>query len=224
MADSFQSSKLDSQELSSSTKFNNFVQAVEDAINSLDNSNIAAAAAIAVSKLAAGANDEVLTTVASVPTWQAASASTLPAGMLVPYGGSTAPSGWLLCDGVAVSRTTYATLFAVVGTSYGAGDGSTTFNLPDMQGRVAVGKGTHVDVDVIGDSDGEALASRRPDHRHTVTLASVSVDTGAGNLNRVAAADAGGAAGSIQVPAVGPQTAAPLDGPAYLVHNYIIKA
>jgi microcystin-dependent protein len=54
-----------------------------------------------------------------------------PVGAIVPYGGDTAPTGYLLCDGSAVSRTTYADLFAVIGTKYGSGDGSTTFNLPD---------------------------------------------------------------------------------------------
>ena len=52
------------------------------------------------------------------------------------YGAASAPTGWLLCDGSAVSRSTYATLFALIGTTYGAGDGSTTFNVPDMRGRV----------------------------------------------------------------------------------------
>src|SRR3990172_201963 len=73
MADSFQPSKVTGRELSSSTKFNNFVQAVEDAINSLDNSNVATAAAIAVSKLAAGSNGQVLSTSGGVPTWTTAS-------------------------------------------------------------------------------------------------------------------------------------------------------
>lgn len=63
----------------------------------------------------------------------------MPTGMVVPYAGAAAPDGWLLCQGQAVSRTTYAQLFSVIGTTYGSGDGSTTFNLPDMRGRVAVG-------------------------------------------------------------------------------------
>lgn len=67
------------------------------------------------------------------PEWYA------PPGVIVPYGGATAPAGWLLCDGRAVSRTTYADLFAVIGTTYGAGNGSTTFTLPDLRGRVAAG-------------------------------------------------------------------------------------
>ena len=63
----------------------------------------------------------------------------VPPGMLAPYAGKTAPEGWLLCDGSAVSRTAYAALFAVIGTTYGAGNGSTTFTLPDLRGRVAAG-------------------------------------------------------------------------------------
>lgn len=63
-----------------------------------------------------------------------------PAGMISAYGGSTAPTGWLLCYGQAVSRTTYATLFAAISTNFGIGDGSTTFNLPDGRGRALFGK------------------------------------------------------------------------------------
>lgn len=63
----------------------------------------------------------------------------VPSGAILPYGGSTAPSNFLLCDGSAVSRTTYSTLFGILSTTYGIGDGSTTFNLPNMKGRVPVG-------------------------------------------------------------------------------------
>jgi microcystin-dependent protein len=65
-----------------------------------------------------------------------------PVGTVVPYAGTDAstPAGWLFCGGQAVSRTTYADLYAVVGTTYGSGDGSTTFNVPDLRGRVAAGK------------------------------------------------------------------------------------
>ena len=62
-----------------------------------------------------------------------------PTGSILPYTGSTAPTSFLLCFGQAVSRTTYADLFAVTGTTYGVGDGSTTFNLPDLRGRVIAG-------------------------------------------------------------------------------------
>jgi len=62
-----------------------------------------------------------------------------PAASMMVFAGASAPSGWLLCFGQAISRTTYATLFSAVSTTYGIGDGSTTFNLPDMRGRVAAG-------------------------------------------------------------------------------------
>lgn len=66
--------------------------------------------------------------------------SYIPSGIILDYAGTTAPSGWLLAAGQAVSRSTYAPLFGAIGTRYGAGDGSTTFNLPDLRGRVTAGK------------------------------------------------------------------------------------
>lgn len=68
----------------------------------------------------------------------------VPTGAVMMWIGATAPAGWLLCDASAVSRTTYATLYAVVGDTYGNGNGSSTFNVPDMRGRVPVGVGTGV--------------------------------------------------------------------------------
>ena len=65
----------------------------------------------------------------------------VPAGTVLPFAGAAAPTGFLLCSGQAVSRADFADLFAVVGTTYGAGNGTTTFNLPDLRGRVAAGKG-----------------------------------------------------------------------------------
>jgi len=64
----------------------------------------------------------------------------IPTGTITPWSQATAPSGFLECNGAAVSRTTYAALFAVVGTTYGVGDGSTTFNIPDLTDKVAVHK------------------------------------------------------------------------------------
>jgi microcystin-dependent protein len=66
-----------------------------------------------------------------------------PPGAIIPYGGATAPTGYLLCDDSAVSRTTYATLFAILSTTFGTGDGSTTFNVPDLRDRLPLGKGTN---------------------------------------------------------------------------------
>lgn len=66
----------------------------------------------------------------------------IPIGAVIDYAGGTAPSGWLLCYGQAVSRATYAALFAAIDTTFGAGDGSTTFNLPDCRGRLVAGRDT----------------------------------------------------------------------------------
>ena len=64
----------------------------------------------------------------------------IPTATIVPWSDSSVPTGFLECDGSAVSRSTYATLFGIIGTTYGSGDGSTTFNVPDLQDNVAVGK------------------------------------------------------------------------------------
>jgi microcystin-dependent protein len=86
------------------------------------------------------------------------------------YGSATAPTGWLLCDGTAVSRTLYSNLFNVIAVGFGPGDGTNTFNIPDLRGRVPVGfaaAGGHTDVAVLGNNDGVAAANRRPKHRTT---------------------------------------------------------
>ena len=64
----------------------------------------------------------------------------IPTATIVPWSSASVPSGFLECNGAAVSRSTYSALFAIVGTTYGAGDGATTFNLPDLQDNVAMGK------------------------------------------------------------------------------------
>ena len=66
----------------------------------------------------------------------------VPIGTVVQYAGVTSPNGWELCDGSAISRTTYSALFGVLSTTYGVGDGSTTFNLPDTRGIFVKGAGT----------------------------------------------------------------------------------
>lgn len=108
----------------------------------------------------------------SEPYWEPLAATPVPAspmpvGTVVDFAGAAAPSGWLLCDGSSLLRATYPLLFAAIGTTFGAVDG-THFTLPDTRGRVTVGVGTRVECDAVGDSDNLALASRRPQHRHTV--------------------------------------------------------
>jgi microcystin-dependent protein len=100
-----------------------------------------------------------------------------PAGAVMPFAGSTAPNGWLLCYGQAVSRTAYPFLFAAIGTTYGTGDGSTTFNLPDLRGRVPAG------LDNMGGSDAgrldwaNTLGTNGGEQKHTMTLAELVAHT-----------------------------------------------
>ncbi len=90
-----------------------------------------------------------------------------PIGTLLPFAGSTAPSGWLIADGSAVSRTTYAALFAVCGTTYGAGNGTTTFNLPSLTNRVPVGSGGSYSRGNTGGASTVTLStSQIPSHDH----------------------------------------------------------
>ena len=106
----------------------------------------------------------------------------LPAGMIVPFASATLPaSGWLFCLGQAVSRTTYSGLWNALGTTsspYGQGDGSTTFNLPDLQGRIPVGKSADVEFDALGETGGvkgvtlSAAQSGTTAHGHGATTAS----------------------------------------------------
>ncbi len=65
----------------------------------------------------------------------------IPTGTVLDFAGSIAPPGFIICDGAAISRTDYETLFNVIGTTFGIGDGSTTFNLPDARGRTTIGAG-----------------------------------------------------------------------------------
>lgn len=75
----------------------------------------------------------------------------LPIGVIMEYGGSTAPDNWMLCQGQAISRTTYSRLFAVIGTAFGSGDGTTTFNVPDFREATSIGKSSNTGFDTLGD-------------------------------------------------------------------------
>jgi hypothetical protein len=96
-------------------------------------------------------------------------ANATPAGVVSMWVTDTAPTGWLLCQGQAVSRTTYATLFGVISTTYGVGDNSTTFNLPDLRGRVPMGAGTGRNVADSANLTARTLGAKISD-AETVTL------------------------------------------------------
>lgn len=103
-----------------------------------------------------------------------------PTGVVNQFAGSTAPTGWLLCYGQAISRTTYASLFAVIGEDYGAGDGSTTFLLPDLRGRVIAGQddmgGASANrlTGLSGGVDGDTLGAVGGSEKHTLTEAQLA--------------------------------------------------
>lgn len=99
----------------------------------------------------------------------------VPVGIISPFAGSSAPAGWLMCAGQAVSRSEYSGLFDIIGTTYGSGDGSTTFAVPDLRGRVVAG------VDNMGGSDAGRLSVANTlgtaTGAETVTLTSANLPT-----------------------------------------------
>jgi microcystin-dependent protein len=131
----------------------------------------------------------------------------------------TAPAGWAFGEAQNVLRVgIYAKLFALWGTKYGIGDGVTTFGMPDLRGRILIPKGTHTDVDALGDSDGLAVASRTPKHVHEKGTLGTSPD----GVNVL-----GGGAGATgfnintHFHAVTGSTAS--NGPAFITVNTLIK-
>lgn len=109
--------------------------------------------------------------------------ASLPSGMITMTAANTAPSGWMLCNGSAVSRTTYADLFTAIGTTYGVGDGSTTFNLPDLRGRVPAGTdSSQASFNTLGGTGGQAevtltaAQSGLPAHAHGASSGTESAD------------------------------------------------
>lgn len=90
-------------------------------------------------------------------------------GELKMMSAATTPTGWLTCDGSAVSRTTYAALFSIIGTTFGVGDGSTTFNLPDMRDRFPVGASGTKDIASTSGTETVTLEEQHiPGHNHAV--------------------------------------------------------
>jgi microcystin-dependent protein len=102
----------------------------------------------------------------------------VPTGSVFATARVSAPSGYLICDGSAVSRTTYSALFSAIGTTYGSGNGSTTFNLPNLNGRTVFGVGTptgasgatnHTLAQKAGEETHALSTSEMPNHNHTIT-------------------------------------------------------
>ena len=115
----------------------------------------------------------------------AATSVLMPTGVIMPYAGASAPTGYLFCDGNAVSRATYSDLFGIIGVTYGVGDGSTTFALPDLRGRVIAGQ------DDMGGSSAHTLTDAQADQlggtlgneTHTLTTTELAAHTHGGLTN-----------------------------------------
>lgn len=147
---------------------------------------------------------------------------THPVGMIVPFAGSSAPDGWVLCEGQAVSRTAYAALFAVVGTAYGAGDGSTTFNLPDLRRRSPIGPGgAWSPGQQVGAETHTLTTNEMPSHTHKLRLITQQHYAGSGSTGIHGSSPYYNAADLAEV--VGGGAAHNNVGPA-LVLNFIIRA
>ncbi len=107
----------------------------------------------------------------------------MPSGVIMPFAGTSEPAGWLFAFGQALSRTTYAGLFAAIGTTYGTGDGVTTFNLPDLRGRVIAGQDDMGGVSAnrltnqAGGVDGDVLGATGGAETHTLTIAQMPAHT-----------------------------------------------
>ena len=156
-----QISTINSELSSLETSLGNDIQAVENQVTSVDN------------RVTTAENNN----------------SFVPTGAIMPFAGSSAPSGWLLCNGGAVSRSTYSSLFSAISTIYGTGNGSSTFNLPDLRGRVVAGvgaSGTPLSSFSLGSTGGnetEVLSvSQIPQHQHAIYCSNDDArDSGSGS-------------------------------------------
>ena len=139
----------------------------------------------------------------------------LPTGAVTPFAGSVAPSGFLICDGSAVSRAGQADLFTVIGTTYGAGDGSTTFNIPDLRGKVPIGvSGSHALASTGGEETHTLTVDEIPAHTHTYKKPANLVAAQSANIGCGPHDSETGSTGGDQ-----PHN----NMPPYLTLNYIIK-
>lgn len=162
----------------------------------------------------------------STSSWRIVGGS--PVGTVINFAGSTAPSGWLIANGDAISRSGYPALFSVIGTTYGSGDGSTTFNIPDLRGRVPIGVDGGVNRVTSNNALGQSSGSQShtltvneiPAHDHlTVASGRIWYDTGANLQN------GSFHLGSLQTPRTGMTGGGQAHNnmQPYLVVNYLIK-
>jgi microcystin-dependent protein len=163
-------------------------------------------------------------------------AYSMPSGAVTPYAGSSAPTGFLLCDGSAISRTTYSGLFTAISTTYGTGDGSSTFNIPDLRGRVVAGQddmgGSSANrlTDQTGGLNGDTLGDTGGSETHTLSTAQMPAHTHTVAAQQQVSGDSTNRGGSGQLGAAATITTSSTgSGSAHnnvqptIILNYIIK-
>lgn len=177
------------------------------------------------------ADDSVITAkipdgaVTAVKLDAAAVSVLMPTASIMPYAGSSAPTGYLLCDGAAISRSTYSTLFGLLATTYGSGDGSSTFNIPDLRGRVIAGHGGTL---LSGSADAIAATNAHSTKTHTLLIAEMPAHDH--TYNRTNNVTAGGSTAIEDGPITGTVTSSSTGGGGAhnnvqptIILNYIIK-
>ena len=143
----------------------------------------------------------------------------LKIGAIIPFTGTTAPNGYMICDGTAISRTEYAELFSVIGTTFGSGDGSTTFNIPNLKGKVPVGLDSNdTDFDTIGETGG---SKELQEHNHKLKTGFDYVASSGSNTSNYVKKE-GVLTANFYTENAGTGNSGNLQ--PYIVINYIIKA
>ena len=160
----------------------------------------------------------------------------MPSGVVMPYAGSSAPTGFLLCDGSAISRSTYSDLFSAISTTYGTGDGSSTFNVPDLRGRVVAGQddmgGSSANrlTDQTGGLNGDTLGDTGGSETHTLSTAQMPSHTHTVAAQQQVGGDSTNRGGSGQLGAAATITSSSTGGDSAhnnvqptIILNYIIR-
>jgi microcystin-dependent protein len=151
----------------------------------------------AVARLPIGSSGQYIGISAGLPAWGTPG---IPSGTIAMFGGASAPTNWLLCDGSAVSRTTYASLFTAISTTYGVGNGTTTFNVPNFKGAVPVGYDvSQTEFNALAKTGGEKthtlITAEMPSHTHTIPSASSFTSGAAGGISTTGSGTNTGSAG-----------------------------